>query len=184
MKIINLLPKHRQKELYYGWILHYLFSIIWISILSFAFVILFQIAAKISLQNKLRTVESNIVELKKQVNKQDNTTIKQQIKNANDIISDYVNITNSSPKWSKMIQAFVVLPPKNVFISSFIINPNTKMATISGSGETREAVLELYNAIKADEKNFYNVDFPLQHLLKPQNVSFQFTFYVKDELIK
>lgn len=184
MKNINLLPKLRQKELYHEWVLHYLFSIIWISFFSFVLVILFQLVAKVSLQNKLKAVQRNIEQLKTQVNQEENTVIRTRIKNANDLIADYSNIAKSSPKWSKMLEAFSVLPPKGVHISSFVMNSNNKMATISGSGDTREEVLELYYAIKADEEHFYNVDFPLQHLLKPSNVSFQFIFYVKDELLK
>ncbi len=184
MRIINLLPKKRQKEIRYVKFLNGLFLVMWISLASFAVVFILQFMAKAYLQGRLSSVEREIEQLKQQVNKQDNAQIKAEIVNINNKILDSKNLAESSPKWSKVLKAFAVLPPDGVRINSFNVDPAEKVVTIRGFAPTRELAIELYDIIKADSENFYNVNYPLENLVKATDVSFYYKFYIRESLLK
>ncbi len=183
MKIINLLPKNQQTELRYQAMLHRLWAVFGVSLVSFAVVFLAQFGVKIFLQVEAKIYSAQITELQGQVNKQNNAEIKSKIKQINDTISDFKTLSDSSPKLSQAIAAFAKLPPPGIKINNVSIDASRKVININGQGATREAIIELYNNIHRDS-NFYNVDYPLENVVKPTNQSFHFTFYMKDELIK
>ena len=184
MKIINLLPKNKQKELRYESLLHGMVVIIGISVASFLVVFFVQIGVKLYLASELSSVLKEVALLKTQVNKQDNAVLKQKIKAINDIVTDYNVLISKSPKWSKVIKAFATLPPEEIAISTFVVNSPTNSVTINGFSPTRELVIQLHDNIEADSNNFYNIDYPLENIAKEKDVSFHFNFNVKDELLK
>src|SRR5437868_2973821 len=100
MRIINLLPKLRQKELYYDSILHGLWLLVIFSFISFAAVFLAQFAAKFYLQFQASEIKLQIKDLQSQVNKQENSDVKAKVKAANDLVADYQKLVDGSPKWS------------------------------------------------------------------------------------
>jgi hypothetical protein len=184
MRIINLLPKAKQQELKYEAHLHSLVVVIWISIFSFVAVIAIQFGAKFFLQNELETLESRIIALQQQTTKEENTVIKNKVRDINNIVTDYKALADAAPKWSKIIRAFAPLAPDNVRVNSFVVDVTKKQAVITGFSQTRDDVIKLYENIKADDKNFYNVNYPLEHVAKSTNVNFSFNFTVRDELFK
>jgi len=184
MKQINLLPKLRQQELRYESVLYSLFVAIWISAISFGLVFGTQIFTKFYLQRQAGVIKADIERLRQQVNKQDNAKTRAEIKVINDTITDYKNLASAAPKWSKVLTAFSLLPPPEITISSFNVDAGKKLINITGFSPSREKVLELYNKILNDNENFYNVDYPLENLVKPTDISFHFSFFVKDELLK
>ena len=183
MKIINLLPKTQQTELRYQAMLHRFWGVLGLSLVSFALVFLAQFAAKIYLQIEAKVYISEIADLQGQVSKQDNTEIKGKIKQINDTVTDYKTLADSSPKLSKAIAAFAELPPPGIKINSISLDAARKVINVNGQGATREAIIQLYNNIH-ESKNFYNVDYPLENVVKPSNQTFHFTFYIQDILIK
>jgi hypothetical protein len=58
------------------------------------------------------------------------------------------------------------------------------MVSITGFSPTRELVIQLYNNILQDNKDFYNVNYPFENLGKPTNVNFHFNFYLQSKLLK
>lgn len=184
MKLINLLPKSRQEEIAYEKILKNLYSAIWISLASFALVFLAQVAAKLYLQERQDAVQKNIENIKNQVDKKENAEVKQKIVMINNQIADYKNLADSVPKWSRVLKAFSVLPPQGVKINNFQVNVSARMVTINGFSPTREKVIELYNNLVEDSQNFYNVDYPLENLIRPTDVAFHYTFYIREDLLK
>lgn len=184
MKIINLLPKPRQELLRQEATFRSLLSFFWISLFTFALVIAVQAGVKIYLQTQGNAINNSIEILQAQVKKQENSTVKKQITVINNYIADYKNLSTGIPKWSKVLKAFAPLPPRGVVVNSFVIDFNKKSVNINGTAPTRELVIELYNNILQDEKEFYNIDYPLENVAKPKDISFHFTFYIKDEVIK
>ena len=184
MKTINLLPKSRQEDIYYESILRSLLSIIRLSVLSFAIVLLVQFAVQFYLAQYSKDIAAQITESQSQVSKQNTSEINTQITALNNTITDYKNLAGASPVWSNVLAAFAPLPPDGVDISSFSVDITGKSVTISGYAPTRDLVIQLYNNILADTKDFYNVDYPLENIVNPTNVNFHFTFYVKDSLLK
>ncbi len=184
MKNINLLPKLKQQDFHYEIILSGLWTVVILSLLSFALVILAQIGTKLYLQAQTTGIKNQISELQGQVNKQQNTDVKTKVKDVNNIINDYVNLEKTSPKWSKVVKAFVALPPAGIKINSFSVDAAAKAVNITGISPTRELVIALYNNILSDSKDFYKVDYPLENILDSKNVNFHFTFYVRDTLMQ
>ncbi len=184
MKIINLLPKPRQKDLYYEEIYHGMVVLFVISVISFAFVFAAQVAVKFFLQEQSVGIQRNVDVIKSQVSKDDNIKIKQTIKDVNTAVSDFNSLAANSPKWSKFVKAFVALPPDGIKISQLNADIAKKTVTINGYSPSRELVIKMYENIKQDTKNFYNVDYPLENVVKAKDVNFHFTFYIKDELLK
>jgi len=184
MKTINLLPKIRQRELRYEIILHSLWVIATLSLVSFALVFLVQFATKFYLQFEDNAIKQQVAELQSQVDKQQNTEIKSKIEAVNNLISDYLNLAGSSPQWSKVIKAFAPLPPSGLQISTFTIDPDQKSVDITGLSPTRDLVILLYNNILQDSNDFYDIDYPLENVVNPVNVSFHFTFKIQDKLLQ
>jgi len=184
VKIINLLPKTRQQEIRYIAMLRSVWIIFGLSFISFVLVFAAQAAARVYLETQAGDIERQIADLKLQATNTEKTKVKDQVKAANDLVSDFKNLADSAPKWTKVIKAFVVLPPEGMKVNSFVIDPQTKKITITGQSPTRELVQQLYDNILADKKDFYNVDFPFENVAKPKDVSYHFTFYIQDELLK
>lgn len=184
MRIINLLPKPRQQLLRDEAIFHSLLIFIWISLFGFGIVVLSQFGVRVYLQTEAQSVQASIDQLNIQVKKGENSNLKTQITQLNNFIADYKSLSDASPKWSKVIKAFSVLPPNGVLISSFTIDFAKNTIYITGSAPTRELVIQLYNNILSDDKEFYNIDYPLENVAKATNVSFHFTFNIRPSLIK
>jgi len=184
MKTINLLPKNRQQELHYEVTLHALWVVVGLSLASFALVFLAQFATKFYLEIQAKNIKNQITLLQGQVDKQENAQVKAQVKAINDTVSDYKNLADASPKWSKVVKAFTNLPPDGVKINSFSVDIATKAVNITGIAPTRDLVIQLYNNILADPSEFYNIDYPLENIAKPANINFHFTFFVKDTLLQ
>ena len=106
MRLINLLPKSRQHELRYDAMLRGLWVFITMSIFSFALVFLAQLGTKFYLQIEASVFVSEISELQGQVSKRENAELKTKIKTVNDTVSDFNNLVNASPKWSRVMAAF------------------------------------------------------------------------------
>jgi hypothetical protein len=155
-----------------------------LTIASFAVVFAAQFSTKLYLEIQAQSIKSQIVQLQGQVNKQENAQVKAQVKGVNDIISDYKNLADASPKWSRVIKAFVKLPPDGVKVSSFSVEAATKQVNIVGTAPTRELVIQLYNNILADTAEFSNINYPLENIASPTNVNYHFTFTVKDSLMQ
>lgn len=184
MKTINLLPKTKQQELRYEIILHGLWVVVSLSLLSFALVFLVQFATKFYLQYENYSIKDEVAQLQAQVNKQQNTEIKAKIEAVNNLVSDYQNLAGSSPHWSKVIKAFAPLPPAGLKISSFSIDSVNRTVNINGLSPTRDLVILLYNNILKDSNDFYGIDYPLENVANPVNVSFHFTFNIQDKLLQ
>ena len=174
MKTINLLPKLRQLELRYIAMLRSVWVVVMLSAASFAAVFLVQAGARLYLHAEAASIEKEIAELQEQVKKEENAKVKAQVKIANDLVSDYKNLADASPKWSK----------EGVRINNFAIDPLKKSVNISGFSATREAVIELYKNILADADNFFGIDYPLENVSKPANINFHFTFFVSNGLLQ
>jgi len=184
MKTINLLPKPRQRLLKDEAVFRSLLVIIGVSVFSFVLVIAAQFGTKLYLQNQSAAVHQKVLDLQDQIKKDNNSNQKAQVAEINNLIEDYKNLSSSSPKWSRVLKAFAALPPPGIKISNFSINFEDKTIQITGQSPTRELVIQLYNVILNDDKEFYNIDYPFDNVAKPTNVGFHFTFNIRDSLLK
>jgi hypothetical protein len=184
MRQINLLPKPRQEEIFYQAVLRGLYAIIGISIASFALVLLAQFGIKLYLNMEYQNTENQIETIKSQVDKKENSQIKDEITDINAKIADYKNLADGAPKWSKVLKAFSTLPPQGVKINTMSVDFKNKSIMINGFAPTRELVIATYESIKKDTQDFNNINYPLENVIKPKNIDFHFTFYINDSLLK
>ncbi len=184
MRQINLLPKPRLHELRYDAMLRGLWFFLTMSIFSFALVFLAQLGTKFYLQMEANVFAAEITELQSQVSKRENADLKTKIKAVNDITADFNSLAGASPRWSKVVAAFVPLPPRGTRINSMAIDGAKKTIAITGNAETREDVIQLYNNILADSDNFYNIDYPFENVAKPTKINFHFNFLIQDKLLR
>ncbi len=184
MKTINLLPKNRQEELFYANILYVLYRVIFVSFLCFFAVLFSQLATKVYLSRQAEDLKSQIELLKQKAGDRDITVLKQKILEVNQNISDYKTLATTLPKWSKVIARFSQMPPEGLLVNSMAIDVNRKTITITGFSPTRELVIELFEKIKADKEYFMDINYPFENVAKATEVSFHFTFSVKEEALK
>ncbi|MBI3231836.1 MAG: hypothetical protein HYZ51_02010 [Candidatus Doudnabacteria bacterium] len=184
MKIINLLPKDKQQELRLNRLFGTLVSLIWLACASFILVLLAQIGTKVFLQGEDASLKIAIEDLKAQASKEENAEIKSRIRELNDIVADYRSISSTVPKLSYVIRRFAPLVPESVSISSMRVDAAKKQIDISGLSPTRESVIQLYENVVAQRENFPNIDYPLENVARPTDISFHFTFNINPELLK
>ena len=63
------------------------------------------------------------------------------------------------------------------------IDPVKKSISINGFSPTRELVIELYNIIRNDTKDFKNINYPLENVALPKDNNFHFVFFIQDKLL-
>ncbi len=183
MKKLNLLPSHKQSELYYEDLYH---SVSVAAVLSAAILllgILAQVGVWFYLDNKEKSVTADVETLKQQIDKTENAQLKQEIKLINNQMNDFESLAKLSPKWSAVLRAFSAQVPSGVKIGSFSAETKTGKIEISGYSPTRELVIELYNNINSDKENFRDIDYPLENVAKPTNVNFNYSFFIKEGIL-
>ncbi len=183
-KQINLLPKEQLKELrwrawYFASVRFYIFSIIGVIIVLvahvFVYVYLNVVGKKLAAETEILRTEtstSDIVELKKKV------------KDINNLIKDYNLLSADVPKWSVLLSMFSKLVPAGVQIQNFTVDNSKKVVSITGTASTRDAVILLHDNIAGDSDNFSSIDYPLENVSKPRDVTFHFSFKVNDSVLK
>lgn len=184
MKIVNLLPKSKQREFYYHKLFGSLKILFIISGATFVLVLLAQFGTKLYLEHELTTIQSTIDRIRLASNKEENANLKKKIQGINNQISDYTTLAGDAPKWSRVLEAFSKLVPEQVYIQNFVVDSIKRQVSISGFAPSRESVIALYNNIVADNKNFSNIDYPLDNVSKPTDVQFRFTFTVEEKFLK
>lgn len=183
MKHINLLPKHKQTELYYEDLYHSTLVAVILGVAVLLLGVVIQIFVMIYLGSKESRVSAEVETLKQQTDKTENAELKRQIRLINNQMSDFEQLAANSPRWSKVISAFAKLVPKGVKINTFKADSKTSKIEITGFSPTREAVIELYNNINTDKAHFKDINYPLENVSKPTNVQFNFAFYIVEGVL-
>lgn len=183
MKKINLLPGHKQSELYYENLYHAVFIAVIIAAGILLIGVLAQVGVGVYIQNKIKSVQAESENLKQIVNKTENTELKQKIRQINGHMTDFENLYKTAPQWSWVLQAFSQQVPSGIKISRLTADTKTGKVSISGYSPTREQVIELYNNISSDKENFKDIDYPLENVSKPKDIQFNFTFSIQDGVL-
>lgn len=183
MKRINLLPHHKQTELYYENLYHSVSvaAVLGVAILLLGIVV--QVGVWMYLDSKEQSIIAEVETLKQQIDKTENSALKQEIRLINSQMQDFETLAKSSPKWSSVLRTFSSLVPEGVKISSFTADSKTNLIEVAGYSPTREMVIELYNNINADKEHFKDIDYPLENVAKPTNVQFTYSFYIQDGVL-
>ena len=184
MKIINLLPKEKQKELALKRLFSTVVVLVWVTAASFILVLLAQVGVKVYLQGQQAALKVAIEDLQAQTGKEENAVIKSKVQQANDLVADYRTLSSQVPKFSKVLRAFTPLVTKGVSITSMKLDAARKAIDINGLSPTRELVIKLYDNIAAKQEDFPNIDYPLENVAKPVDINFHFSFNINPELLR
>ena len=111
MKIINLLPKEKQKELQLRQLFNTVVSLVWVTAASFILVLLVLFGVKAYLQGEQTALKASIEDLKAQAGKEENAVIKSKVQQANDLVADYLSLSSQVPRFSKVVPVFPPLIP-------------------------------------------------------------------------
>lgn len=183
MKRINLLPQHKQSDLYYEDLYHSVTTLVVLSIVILLLGVVAQVFVWIYLDRQEKVLTTEVVELQQQIDKSENAQVKQEIREINTLMTDFESLYLSTPQWSRVLKSFARLIPDGVLISSFVADSKTGEIEISGYSPTREQVIELYNNINGDKEHFKNINYPLENVAKPVDVQFNFSFFIQDGIL-
>jgi hypothetical protein len=184
MKIINLLPRDRQQELRYEKMYRSMVRFAELSAITFVVVFALQFMTRLYLGQQARVLNTEIEQAQRSSNKQENATLKQRIKTINTEIGDYNLLAMGTPAWSRVLAAFAAQMPEGMTLDTFKADLVKKKIDVHGISPSRELVIQLYNNISRDDKEFFNIDYPLENVQRATEVPFHFTFFIKDELLK
>jgi Tfp pilus assembly protein PilN len=183
-KAINLLPKAAQAELRYETLYHKVVRAIVVAASLLLLAIVVSVSAGFYLRSQQADLAAQTEQLQQAANNQENKQLKQRIKNINGYMTDYQNLSQKTPEWSKVIGALAGHVPPDVKITQLQADTKLRRIDVAGQSPTRDAVVEFYNNIQADTKFFSSINYPLDNVAKPTNVSFRFTILVKDTIIR
>lgn len=177
MKVINLLPQTEQEHLDRKKVLITLRGFLLASALSYAVVVAILLGTRVYLGNTLANLDQDIAKQLAIVSKEDNVKLQNQIDSINNITTDYNKLSETNPRWSNILEVFSKLVPEGIYVETFNSNTKSGKIDISGTGDTRDAVLVLRSNI-AQSSMFKDIDLPLENLQKPTDAQFHYTFYV------
>ncbi|GAC1574107.1 MAG: hypothetical protein NVS3B9_5480 [Candidatus Doudnabacteria bacterium] len=183
MKVINLLPQTEQKIIQQEKFQQSFKKFLVACVLSYFLLSALLIGWRLYLMATLANVDSDIKKNQSIVDRQDNDTLRKQVMQINGTTTDYLTLTGSNPKWSKILMAFASLVPGDSIITSLNGNTQSGKIDIVGVGATRDSVLLLRSNI-AGSPLFKNINLPLENLQKPTNVLFSYTFYLADGALR
>jgi Tfp pilus assembly protein PilN len=154
---------------------------LWV-VLSLLMLLVFMIAGRFYLISELSSVETRIELQKQTVSQSENQQLKNTLNEFNTHLANLVNLEKHQGQWSEVLIEFARLVPKDVAVDSFTGERQTGRIRITGFAKTRESVLRLRQNL-LDSGNFTDVNFPLSNLVKPTDLNFNYTFFVKPELL-
>lgn len=184
IKQINLLPKEQLKQLRWRTWFYALTRFYGFVALSLLVVILAYVLVSVYLNILDRKLEAESERLRQQVTTEETVELKKQVKAINSRIGDYNTLALAVPRWSVLFDTFAGLVPDGVQIQNFSVDSSKRIVSISGTATTRDAVILLHDNITKDTAHFEGIDYPLENVSKPRNVSFHFTFKVKETVLK
>jgi Tfp pilus assembly protein PilN len=184
MKHINLLPKDKQKEIAHEILFRGVVRFWEVAFVTFLLVFAAQFVTWSYLRANEAGLDNKIEQIKKVSNKEENAKLKEKIREINGHITDFKNLIDGSPTWSVAVRRIAMHVPEGVKINTVVADTKTKKLEIRGYSPTRESVLDFYNAVRNDTDHFASINYPLENVAKPVDVSFIFTIELKDVLLK
>lgn len=101
-------------------------------------------------------------------------SLEKSTKELNAQLNTIESIQKEYVKWSNLLTELTKVVPVGVKINSLELNKNNKKVNITGVSKNREVLLEFQNNLK-NLNYFTNITSPISNLLVRENVEFQFT---------
>lgn len=178
LSYVNLLPKEDQSETRIDKISNFVAIFFFWVVLSLLILSLLFLVAYVYLKSEYNQISTQIDLQRQVVSKNENVRIKKELNDLNIRLFNLVNLDKYHGNWSEVILKFSGLLPADVAIDSFSADRSTSRIQIIGVAKSRDSVLKLRENLLASDY-FENVNFPLSNLIRPTEVSFRYTFFVK-----
>lgn len=183
-KQINLLPKSKLRQLELRSWFFGLLSLYVISGISFGLVLVIQGGVLWYLRTHEKSLEAETETLRQFASAKESTDVRKQVTIINNRVNDYNSLVQGTIRWSKLLTLFSEVVPAGVQVQSFAVDAVKKQVAISGYAPTRELVIQLHDNIAAKPAYFAKLDYPLENVARPANISFHYTFTVLDAALK
>lgn len=183
MKIINLLPKDEQEQLRLDLVNHQLRTFWFIVVISLVIFGGIGLGTQQYLKYALKKVERDIVSTRAKLETADIRATQNQVLKLNENVTEIENIRSQQNKWSEVLLEIARITPDGVQMNSIQIERATGQVDLLGKALDRDTVIEMWANIKKSEM-FYDVNFPLPNLEKPEDANFTYTFYIHMDKIK
>lgn len=177
MKILNLLPQARKKELELEFLSHKVLMFWTMVILSLIIFVILAAVFRFYMQSLITSNEEIISVNKQRLEAPEYKQLHDEILALNDTVADIKNINNHHYAWSNALYQLSSLVSARVQLNQLSFSAAKAQMDISGQARERQDVLVLYEDIKASEF-FDEINFPLNNLEQPTSSNFTFTFNV------
>ena len=183
-KYVNLLPSEAQTEIRYERIRsRFLNMSLWISI-SLVVLVVLMLAARIYLKSESSRVNSLIIFQEELVSQEENQALKKELAEFNSHLSNLIKFEDGHAFWSEVLIELARITPADIAIDALTADREDKKMTVIGFAQTRDSVLQFRRNL-LDSAFFEDVNFPLSNLIRPNEVSFRYTFFVdQQELLR
>jgi Tfp pilus assembly protein PilN len=183
MKIINLLPKSAQKELQLQQQAEILKQF-WVSV-SLVLLVLFlmSFAAEFMLKQNTIAVESEIIDLRRELSTAANQKLDDEVKALNTQIKTLNTLQSQHYYWSNALVELSRVMPTDLSVDFLTLDRSNGKVEIAGKGGSRISVLLLWANIKRT-KMFKDINFPLTNLEKSEDGAFTYVFYINPDEVK
>ena len=177
MLFLNLLPSKFKKEIKFQELFRTVLKAG--NVLMFATLI---IAATFYISSKIL---DNFYEVVNNTNFLMRTHVENPVKvdKVNRKIKDVQKIQNNSFKWANSLQIISHHLPRNVYIESLKIDREKSEVSIEGIALTRQSLVYLKENLQ-NSQAFTNIDFPIDNILKKENIHFDITVKLRESKLE
>lgn len=182
-KVINLLPKDKQREVKLLQFAHQQ-TVFWMwAIISIVVFLILTLLAKVYLGQQQAQAQSEVNAQKQILKSSDNEALKQQVEDLNSQIAGIKNLQKDHIYWSKALAELGNLFAGNISLDLLSIDRESGKIQVQGTAGSRDSVLKFWSDIHKTP-TFRDIDFPLANLERATDDSFAFTFYANLDQLK
>ncbi|MBI2607901.1 MAG: PilN domain-containing protein [Candidatus Doudnabacteria bacterium] len=183
MRLINLLPPSQIKQTRFELISLNLRKFwVWVSI---SLIVLFVLAfvSQIVISNEIKDTDDQIGNLSDSLQSSNTQELEKQVVTLNNELKNFDIIQSEHYFWSNALIELGNIIPQAMSVSLLTMDRETGEVQIMGVSKQRSAVLEFWANVKRSDY-FQDINFPLANLESAQDVNFNYTFFINQELIK
>lgn len=156
-------------------------NVIFVISLALIIIIISLLSTRIILNIYAKDFEKTLENEKNLLSTTKRASLEKSTKELNTQLNMISYIQKEYVKWSKILIDSAKVVPNGVKINSLELNKNNKKVTILGLAKNREVLLEFQNNLK-NLNYFANITSPLSNLLTKENIEFQFTGELSQEI--
>jgi len=149
-------------------------NVVFVVSLALAIIIVSLLSTRIILNIYIKDFDKTIENEEILLSSTKRASLEKSTKDLNSQLNTIESIQKEYVKWSNLLTELTKIVPGGVKINSLELNKNNKKVNITGVSINREVLLEFQNNLK-NSNYFTNITSPISNLLVRENVEFQFT---------